>query len=159
MSRQAIFKCFQIFLPILTACGILVPNQDWNLYPRIVVLITGPPGKSLDRLLSVWTWAKELNLLNSKTLTSKLRNILFISKICCKHQSNLPLNYLAQFPGGSVVKTAPANVGDVGLIPGWGRCPGEGNGNPLQYSCLENPMDRGVWWAPVYGVTKELDMT
>ena len=61
------------------------------------------------------------------------------------------------FPGGSVVKNPPANAGDagdVGLIPGLGRSPGEGNGNPLQYSCLENPMDRGAWWATVHGVTK-----
>ena len=47
--------------------------------------------------------------------------------------------------GGLVVKNLPAIAGDVGLIPGLGRCPGEGNGNPLQYSCLENPMDRGDW--------------
>ena len=48
------------------------------------------------------------------------------------------------FPGGSVVKNPPANAGDLGLIPGSGRSPGEGNGNPLQYSCLGNPMDRGA---------------
>ena len=48
------------------------------------------------------------------------------------------------FPGGSVVKNPPVNAGDAGLIPGSGRSPGEGNGNPLQYSCLENPMDRGA---------------
>ena len=48
------------------------------------------------------------------------------------------------FPGGSEVKNSPANAGDTGLIPGSGRFPGEGNGNPLQYSCLENPMDRGA---------------
>ena len=48
------------------------------------------------------------------------------------------------FPGGSVIKNLLANAGDAGLIPGSGRCPGEGNSNPLQYSCLENPMDRGV---------------
>ena len=57
------------------------------------------------------------------------------------------------FPSGSVVKNLPANVGDVDLIPG------EGNGNPLQYSCLENPMDRGVWRATVHRVAKETDMT
>ena len=45
-------------------------------------------------------------------------------------------------------------IRDVGLVPGSGRSPGEGNGNPLQYSCLENPMDRGAWWATVHGVTK-----
>ena len=58
------------------------------------------------------------------------------------------------FPGGPMVKNLPANAGDVGLIPGSGRSPGGGNGNLLQYSCLENPMDRGAWWATVHGVTK-----
>ena len=56
-----------------------------------------------------------------------------------------------------VVKNLPANAGDirdVGSIPGLGRSPGEGNGNPLWYSCLENPMDRGVCWATVHGVTE-----
>ena len=56
-----------------------------------------------------------------------------------------------------VVKNLPANAGDirdVGLIPGSGRSPGGGNGNPLQYSCLGNPMDRGAWWATVHGVAK-----
>ena len=58
------------------------------------------------------------------------------------------------FPGGSVVKNPPANAGDTGSIPGLGRSPGEGNGNPLQYSSLENPMDRGARRAPVHGVAK-----
>ena len=52
-------------------------------------------------------------------------------------------------PGGSVVKNPPAKAGDVDSVPGLGRSPGEGNGNPLQYSCLENPLDRGTWWATV----------
>ena len=63
------------------------------------------------------------------------------------------------FPGGSVVKNPPADARDTESIPGSGRSPGEGNGNPLQYSCLENPMDRGDWWAAVQGVPKELDST
>ena len=58
------------------------------------------------------------------------------------------------FPDGSVVKNPPANAGDVGSIPGSGRPPGEGNGKPLQDSCLGNPMDRGVWWAIVHGSSK-----
>ena len=58
------------------------------------------------------------------------------------------------FPGGSEVKVSACNAGDLGLIPGSGRAPGEGNGNPLQYSCLENPMDGGAWWATVHGVAK-----
>jgi len=56
------------------------------------------------------------------------------------------------FHGGSEVKASSCNVGDLGSIPGSGRSPGEGNGNPLQYSCLENPMDRGAWWATVHGI-------
>ena len=58
------------------------------------------------------------------------------------------------FPGGSEVKASAWNVGDLDLIPELGRSPGEGNGNPLQYSCLENPMDQGAWWATVHGVAK-----
>ena len=58
------------------------------------------------------------------------------------------------FPGGSVVKNLPANAGGPGLISRSGRSPGEGNGNPLQYSCLENSMDRGVWQAIVHGFAK-----
>ena len=67
--------------------------------------------------------------------------------------------YLEGFPGGSVVKNLPASVGDGGSIPGLGRSPGEGNGNPLQDFCLENPMHRGAWQAIVCGVAKESDMT
>ena len=62
------------------------------------------------------------------------------------------------FPGGSVVKNLPAHAGDVGLIPGLGRFPGEGNRKPLQYSCLGDPMDKGAWRATVYRVAKESDM-
>ena len=58
-----------------------------------------------------------------------------------------------------MVKNPPANVGDVGSVPGSGRSPGEGNDFPLHYSCLENPMDRGAWWATAHGVTKESNMT
>ena len=58
------------------------------------------------------------------------------------------------FPGGLVVKNTPAKAGDEGLIPGSGRPPGEGNGNPLQYSYLGNHMDREAWWATVHGVSQ-----
>ena len=67
---------------------------------------------------------------------------------------------IIDFPGGSEVKNSPANkkeAGDFSFIPGSGRSPGGGNGNPLQYSCLENFMDRGAWWATVHGVA-ESDM-
>ena len=54
-----------------------------------------------------------------------------------------------------MVKNSPANAGDMGSIPGLGITPGGGNGNPLQYSYLENPTDRGAWWATVHGIVKE----
>ena len=62
------------------------------------------------------------------------------------------VNYI--FSGGSDGKEFAYNVGDPGLIPGLGRSPGEGNGNPLQYSCLENPVDEGAWWATIHGITE-----
>ena len=58
------------------------------------------------------------------------------------------------FPGGSDSKESACNAGGPSSIPGSGRSPREGNGNPLQYSCLENSMDRGAWWATAHGVTK-----
>ena len=58
------------------------------------------------------------------------------------------------FPGGSEVKVSACNARDLCSIPGLGRSPGEENGNSFQYSCLENPMDRGAWWAALHGVTK-----
>ena len=63
-------------------------------------------------------------------------------------------------PDGTVVKNLPTNADErnMGSIPGFGRSPGEGNGNPLQYRCLGNPMDRAAWWATVHGVTEESDM-
>ena len=64
--------------------------------------------------------------------------------------TDLPMD----FPGGSEGRTSAYNVGDSGSIPGLGRSPGEGHGNPLYYSCLENPMDGEAWWAAVHGVAK-----
>ena len=67
--------------------------------------------------------------------------------------------FFSGFPGGSVVKNPAASAKDVGSISGLGIFPRGGNGNPLQYSCLESPIDRGAWWAAVHGVAKELNMT
>ena len=81
------------------------------------------------------------------------------------HWSTLPSivcnthRYPGGFPGGSAVKNLPANAGDASSIPGSGRSPGKGNGNPLQDSFLRNPMDRGAWQATVHGVAKESDTT
>ena len=75
----------------------------------------------------------------------KVRNIIY----SCLYRS-------VSFPCGSAVRNPPASA-DVGSVPWAGRCPEEGNGNPLQCSCLGNPTDRGAWWATVRGVTKESD--
>ena len=64
------------------------------------------------------------------------------------------LNKRSGFPHGSDSKESDCDVGDLGSIPGLGSSPGEGHGNPLQYSCLENPMDRGAWQAPVHELAK-----
>ena len=75
-----------------------------------------------------------------------------------KNQTQLS-DFHFTFPGGTVVKNSPINAGDSGSVPGLGRSHGEGNGNPLQCSCLGNSMDRGAWKAIVHGVTKESDTT
>ena len=66
----------------------------------------------------------------------------------------IPTSRARGFPRSSVSKESACNAGDLSSIPGSGRSPGEGNGNPLQYSCLENPMDREAWWVIVHGVAK-----
>ena len=92
-------------------------------------------------------------------LTSTCTSHLVIGKLrgskvaweCCFYS---PLPPSLGFPGSSVVKDLPANAGDMGWIPRWGRSAGGGYGNPLQYSCLENPMGKGAWQAIVHGVAK-----
>ena len=68
--------------------------------------------------------------------------------------SSIQYSASGSFPGGKLVKNPPANVSDLGSIPGLGRSPGGGHSNPFQYSCLENPMDRGAWRAKIQSVTK-----
>ena len=99
-----------------------------------------------------------------------------VGAVSCSDGDSLPFQQLPDFvgndvahyylcilrSGGKVGKNLPASAGDardVGLIPGSRRSPGGGNGNVLQYSCLENPMDRGPWWATVDGVAEESDTT
>ena len=92
-------------------------------------------------------------------LTKGTEHIYWHKKLCtdvynnCIHNCQ-KLETRCPLEGGSEDKASACNAGDLGSIPGLGRSPGEGNGNPLQYSCLENPMDRGAWWATVHGVTK-----
>ena len=86
---------------------------------------------------------------SSQVFHSNPESTKFINMIC-------PMVYalFKGFPDGSVVKTPSAYMGDMSSIPGSGRSTGEENDNPLQYCCLESPMDRGAWWATVYGVAK-----
>ena len=74
-------------------------------------------------------------------------------------QTDMAPNFKEGFPGGSIVKNKPVNAGDTGLSPGSDKFPREGYGNPLQYPCLENPMDRGAWWATVHGVEKQTQLS
>ena len=86
-------------------------------------------------------------------------------KVICRNHSHALISLLLfsksqylpypwGFSGGSEGKASAYNAGDLGSILGWGRSPGKGNGNPLQYSCLKNPIDGGAWWATVHGVAK-----
>ena len=90
--------------------------------------------------------------------TTIVRNFYFLSLVCCCSDSqNIDAHSAGLSPGGSMVKNLPASSGDLramGLTPGSGRSPREGNGNPLQYSCLENAMERGAWRATVHKVAK-----
>ena len=79
----------------------------------------------------------------------KSRDITLPTKVCI-----VKAIFFFGFPRSSVVKLSACNTGDPGSMPGSGRSLGEGNGNPLQYSCLENPMDRGTWQARVHGITR-----
>ena len=83
-----------------------------------------------------------------------LHNINNFVQVFQFFKRNRPFLFLGSFPGSSDGKASAYNAEDPGSIPGSGRSPGEGNGNPLQYSCLENPMDRGAWWATIHRVTK-----
>ena len=93
-----------------------------------------------------WRWARRTGL--SARLPVDVREVWLFW---------LPPRVMRGFPGGSDSKESACSAGDPGWTPGSGRSPGEGNGHPLQYSCLGSPMDRGAWWARVHGVAKELD--
>ena len=84
-----------------------------------------------------------------------LYNVVLVSAVQpCESAISIYTSPPSSFPGGSDGKESAYNVGDLGSIPGLGRYPGRGHGNPLQYSCLENPMNRGAWWATVRGVAE-----
>ena len=100
---------------------------------------------------------EELNVLGTSPSLWASISLSLGKKALLTLQKN-PLYTTLGFPGGSVVKNTPTNGEDAGLIPESGGSPGEGNGHPLQYSCLGNPMDRGAWWPTSMG-SQESDMT
>ena len=97
---------------------------------------------------------KRINSSASFMIKSHIHTWLLKKIQLCRYCCGILQPPVIVFPGGSDGKASVYDVGDLGLIPGSGRSPGEGNGSPLQYYCLENPMDRGAWWATVRGVTK-----
>ena len=97
--------------------------------------------------------------MNTVKISRKFVGDTLSTEIIHSSQSHIDLCPDRSFPDGSVVKKLFADAEDLGLIPGLGRPPGGENGNPLQYSCLKNPMDREAWRATMHGVAKESDMT
>ena len=118
-----------------------------SLYADDMILYTEKLKDSIQKLLELINeFSKEAGYkINIQELTVFLYTTMKYPMECKKKKS---------FPGGSEVKVFAFNAGDPGSIPGQGRSPGEGNGNPLQHSCLENPMYRETWWATVHGVAK-----
>ena len=114
---------------------------------RAVELRKGPINEFWDILMSFNSY-KNINF-RAKSMKHHKEVLKIKVSLSCSYFS-----LQESFPSGPDDKDSSCNAGDQGPIHGSGRSPGEGNGNPLQYSCLENPIDRGAWQAPVYGVTK-----
>ena len=107
--------------------------------------------------MDVWTHARKEEKENSNGASCWAISVLpGILSATLRLNFSDGVKHLPAFPGGSEVKASACNAGDLGSIPGSGRAPGEANGNPLQYSCVENPMDREAWRATVHRVTKSL---
>ena len=128
-----------IALTIWTFVGKVV-SLIFNMLSRLVIAFV-PRSR---HLLISWLQAPSAMILDPK----KTKSVAVLFSKC------LLFIYFRGFPGGSDSEESTCNAGDPGSIPGLGRSPGEGNGNPLQCSCLKNSMDRGAWWATVHGVKK-----
>ena len=100
--------------------------------------------------------ASQVALLGKNPPAMQETSVIFLVTKFPWRRDRLPIPVFLGFSGGSDGKESACNAGDLGSIPRLGRSPGVGHGNPLQYSCLGNPMDRGAWQTPVHGVTKSL---
>ena len=161
-ARQAGENCFSVHM---CACV-----KSFQLCPTLCdPMDCSPPGSSVHGILQTrilqWVACPPSGDLPAPRGPSRPRDQTSISHVSCIsrqvlyhwHHLESPLisHYiLIYFPGSSDGKASACNEGDLGLIPESGRSPGEGNGNPLQDSCLENPMDGGAWWATVRGIAK-----
>ena len=142
---------------VLQSMGSQRVGHNWATELSILKTMFPPKNWTILLCLGIPSLCK---LLLPTTKDLKARYLLFLKlSDYCAYVCTETLKTSGGFPSGSVVKNPPANAGDTSLIPGLERSPGVGNGNPLQYSCLENPIDRGTWRATVHGVTKELDST
>ena len=120
----------------------------------------GEERPQIEDITAIYITAKYVSGMNTRRATINFLNYILAYMSNMKNNCCLAsISFAGGFPGGSMVKNLLINAGHVCLIPGSGRSPGEGNSNPLQYSCLGNPMDRGAWQPTVYGVAKESDMT
>ena len=164
-NEQCVYFCFSLMEPhtAITEGQVGAPTNSWAADH-----LSFSMERSLEALLCPWSEASSVSW--SSKVNAKIQLIFFlVSKTkgdrfpdFFQHSSSLPIGHLLQgLPRGcSAVKNLPANAGDlrnVDSIPGLVRSPGEGNGNPPQYSCLRNPMDGGAWWTVVHRVMKELD--
>ena len=132
---------------------------DPGIEPRSPILqedalLSEPPGKPRSIILQLKKRIFELGYLIVLLWGGQKLFLPKIWSLSLEFVNVLPY-YVLGFPGGSDGKVSACNAGNMGLIPGSGRSPGEGYGNPLQYSCLENTMDRGAWRATVHGVTSQ----
>ena len=146
--------CFHNFSPsfpegkMLSSEGLSPPVPVTRLLTGTLLQIGGPQGKKV--VGPGPTGITRENLKDMVPVSPTLPQHEYGLRSCTGHQG---------FPGGSAAKNPPANAGDMGSIPGSGRPPREGNGNPLQYTSLGNPRDRGAWQSTICGVTKESDRT
>ena len=127
---------------------------SWNVL--ILGILSGFFGPSFSLKLfggkDCFTWLLFFFKVSLNVFFNRKKHCILL--LTCVYQ-----NFWCGFPGGSEVKASACNAGDMGSIHRSGRSPGEGNSNPLQYSCLENPMDGGAWWATVHGAAKSRDTT
>ena len=141
--------CFQLL--VILRLAFLLQDLAFLVLPQFPKADPASPQK--------WSWSLTASPVNESK--QQLHQYFCWESLCLyasnsnlKVDSNLIVVYMKELPWWFSTKESTCNAGDVGLIPWLGRSPGGGNGNPLQYACLKNPMDRGAWWATVHRVAQ-----